>query len=79
MASALYKRYVISTVAYGVVGTLALIGAAVMAVERRWFIAVILLVMFGVCLDNFFCGDRCRVAGGKAKGEYTVPPFLRKT
>jgi hypothetical protein len=77
VASALYRRYIISTAGYGAVAVVAFILAVVVLAQGRWVVALILLAAVGVAVDNFFCGDRCRVAGGKAAGEYTVPPFLK--
>jgi hypothetical protein len=74
----LHTRYIISTVGYGVVAVLGAAAGVYAYTARNWILLGVCLLIVGVAVDNFFCGDRCRVAGLPATGEYTIPPFLRR-
>ncbi len=75
--SEMYRNYLISTASYGAVAIVTAILAYVTFMQTRLLVSMILILACGVAIDNFFCGDRCRNAGGLAEGHYTVP-FRRK-
>ena len=74
----LYKKYVMTTSIYGIIGILGIISAVLFIIDQRWFLLLISLAIIYVGFDNFFCSDRCLVVGIKAKGHYTLPPFLKR-
>lgn len=73
--SAIYRRYILETKLFALVGVLCTLAAVWSAWNVRVLLTVILLAMVFVCFDNVFCGDRCRVAGVKKTGHYVIPPL----
>ncbi len=73
-----YRRYVIETKLFALVGVLCALLALWTAWNARIVVTVVLLAMVFVCFDNVFCGDRCRVAGVKKTGHYVIPPFIKQ-
>lgn len=73
-----YSNYVISTIGYGIFAILGLLGVIYFGITKQFTLFFLGLAVFGIALDNFFCGSRAKKHGFKAKSLYVVPSFLRK-
>ena len=73
-----YQQYIISTLLYGLMALLGVIGLVYFSIQQQWFLVVISTLIVYVSIDNFFCGERVCNAGFKVKSHYVIPPFLKK-
>ena len=73
-----HKQYVYSTIAYFIVGIVAVFAALFFLFSQNWFLVLIAVLVVYVALDNTFCSSRAQKCGIQAKGHYTIPTFFKK-